>query len=82
MGVVVVGGRVKMRDGAIRLSNGFELGLRNVTGEGVRTGVLLGLSEGIIEIGQRRCESACHSISNRIEVGLRLGTKRGKAVQY
>ena len=60
MGVVVVGGRVKMRDGAIRLSNGIELGLRNVTGEGVRTGVLLGLSEGAIEIGQRRCESACH----------------------
>jgi hypothetical protein len=43
VGVVVVGGRVKMRDGAIRLSNGIEIGLRNVTGEEVRTGVPLGL---------------------------------------
>ena len=58
--VVVVGGRVNMRDGPIRLFNAIELGLRNVTGEGVRTGVLLGLSEGVIEIVRRRCESACH----------------------
>jgi hypothetical protein len=49
-----------MRDGPIRLFNGIELGLRNVTGEGVRTGVLLGLSEGVIEIVRRGCESACH----------------------
>ncbi len=60
VGVVVVGGRVKMRDGAIRLSNGIELGLKKVTGEGARKGVLVGLSEGAIEIGQRKCESACH----------------------
>jgi hypothetical protein len=60
VGVVVVGGRVNMRDGPIRLFNGIELGLRNVTGEGVRTGVLLGLSEGVIEIVRRGCESACH----------------------
>jgi hypothetical protein len=60
VGVVVVGGRVNMRDGPIRLFNGIELGLRNVTGEGVRTGVLLGLSEGVIEIVPRGCESACH----------------------
>ena len=32
VGVVVVGGRVNMRDGPIRLFNGIELGLRNVTG--------------------------------------------------
>ncbi len=43
VGVVVVGGRVKMRDGAIRLSNRIEIGLRNVTGEEVRMGVPLGL---------------------------------------
>ena len=79
--VGVVGGRVMMRDGAIRLSDGIELVLRHGTREVVRTGVPMGLSNGVIEIGLRLGTregvrlSVPLEISNRIELGLRLGTE-------